>query len=150
MEKRINFKKEEEQTNEPMDDTGGFSPDMRDIERKVDSYPYTPRKPVPRASINEDSFIGKMIQREKGVLDQEKRQYAILEDSLRKHCEKLEALAYIASGEPQMAVGDVLEMVNDFRKEFMGNKEIEDAFTKMEQTILESTIDSFQGQQRQK
>jgi hypothetical protein len=122
-----------------------------DIDQVIDSQ-QTTRTPVMMARVPEldaNSFIGRAIMKKKDMVDDEKRQLNHIKDVLQQHADELEALTYIASGEPQMAVCDVLEMVNDFKKEFGGNKPVEDAFTKMEQTILDSTIDSFQGSKQQ-
>jgi hypothetical protein len=136
--RRIRFREEEQTADENIN---------TDIDNVIDSQ-RTTRSPVmaPRApEVNANSFIGRTIVKKRDLVDDEKRQLNSIKGSLQQHCDELEALNYIASGEPQMAVVDVLEMVNDFKKEFGGNKSVEDAFTKMEQTILESTIDSFQG-----
>ena len=138
--RRIKFR-EEEQTAEDV---------TNDIDQVLDNQ-RTTRAPVlvPRApEVNVNSFIGRAIMKKRDMVDEEKRQLNHIKEALQQHADELEALNYIASGEPQMAVCDVLEMVNDFKKEFGGNKPVEDAFTKMEQTILDSTIDSFQGSKR--
>jgi hypothetical protein len=139
--RRIRFREEEEEKPEE-----NFNPE---IDRVIEQR--TTRTPVmaPRAlEMDANSFIGRAINKKHDMVDDEKRQLNNIKSALQQHCDELEALNYIASGEPQMAVVDVLEMVNDFKKEFGGNKPVEDAFTKMEQTILESTIDSYQGNKR--
>jgi hypothetical protein len=136
--RRIRFK--EEERNE--DDVNS------DIDQVLETKGGSGRTPVSMSrdpEINANSFIGRTIVKKRDTVDEEKRQLNHIKESLQQHCDELEALNYIASGEPQMAVVDILEMINDFKKEFSATKEVDNAFTKMEQTILESTIDSFQG-----
>ena len=137
--RRIRFRDEQN-----AEDVNAGIDQVIDTQRTTRTPVMVPRMP----DVDTNSFIGRAINKKHDMVDDEKRQLNNLKNALQQHADELEALNYIASGEPQMAVVDVLEMVNDFKKEFGGNKSVEDAFAKMEQTILESTIDSFQGSKR--
>ena len=88
----------------------------------------------------ESNVVSQMISEKKSVLTEEKGKLATLEKTIKKYCSEIEALEYIASGEPQMSIMNLLDMFQDFSDEIGDYESAQELLEEMEKTVLESTM----------
>jgi len=119
-----------------------FKPNIESIETEIDQQDLD--EPVEeRTQPVTSNFIMDRIGEKKKLVGQEKKQINDLEQNILKHCAELEALQYIASGEPSMAIMDLLEMIQDMRKDIKISDTPQSMLDEMEKVIIESTVESF-------
>jgi uncharacterized protein YPO0396 len=92
-----------------------------------------------------DNVVLQMITEKKEQLSQDKNELMSLETKIKKGCSEIEALEYIASGEPTMSIMDLLNMLQDFCNDAEKYEDAISLLEEMEQTILKSTIQSIKG-----
>ena len=88
----------------------------------------------------EKNVVMQMIAEKKETLVIEKSKLSVLEKTIKKYCSEIEALEYIASGEPQMSIMNLLDMFQGFNDELEKYPSAEALLDEMEKTVLESTI----------
>ena len=86
------------------------------------------------------NVVGQMIAEKKSILSEEKIKLSSLESTIKKYCSEIEALEYIASGEPQMSIMNLLDMFQDFNDEIGDYESAQELLEDMEKTVLESTM----------
>ena len=119
--------------------------------KPVDTYPLPEEEQ--EEVITEDHAIMKLIKSKKDTLDTEKLELKglqaevqsklkSLETKIRTHGDEIQALEYIASGEPTMTIMDIIDIINDFKND-RSYKTSEEVLEAMQKTILKSTIESI-------
>lgn len=93
--------------------------------------------------IDENNVVVAMINEKKESLLKNRREFQCLETRIKKECSEIEALEYIASGEPTMSIVDLLNMIQDFADNSDEYEDMTDMLDAMEKTILKSTMDSI-------
>lgn len=91
----------------------------------------------------EDNVVLNMIKEKRESLSQNKKELNTLKAKIERDCSEIEALEYIASGEPTMSIMDLLNMIQDFcdnADDYESNEQLLEA---IEQNILKSTIESI-------
>ena len=115
-----------------------------------DNFPLNEDQQEP---IDDNHFITKLINDKKDLLGSEKielktlqnqiqSQLKTLETKIKTHYDEIQALEYIASGEPTMTIVDIIDIINDFKND-RSYKNAEEVLNAMEKTILKSTLDSI-------
>jgi heterodisulfide reductase subunit B len=90
-----------------------------------------------------ENVVLEMINEKKENLARNKKDLVSLECKIKKDCSEIEALEYIASGEPTMSIMDLLNMIQDFVDTADEYNDVTEMLEDMSQTILKSTIDSI-------
>jgi len=94
---------------------------------------------------DDNNVVMQMIHEKRAKLSQEKKELSSLESKIKQDCSEIEALEYIASGEPTMSIMDLLNMLQDFCNDAEKYDDAISLLEDMEQTILKSTIQSIKG-----
>jgi hypothetical protein len=110
-------------------------PESQPIEKQVDM----------KLQEEENNVVMDKIKERKEQLKQERNQLKTLESKIKQHCSEIEALEYIASGEPTMAIIDLLNMIQDFKEDAEKYETPKEIMEEIEKTIMDSTIESING-----
>ena len=136
--------------------------DPEDIEKEIDAQhiqmnaQQDDKYPLPedlQEPIDENHVIMRLIQHKKETLGSEKielkglqnqvqTQLKTLETKIKTHYDEIQALEYIASGEPTMTIVDIIDIINDFKND-RTFKTPEEVLEAMQKTILKSTLESI-------
>lgn len=124
--------------------------DMNLPEKDGDAFPLQDDQ---SEAIDDNHVIMKLIKNKTDLLGNEKielktlqnqvqTQLKTLESKIKTHYDEIQALEYIASGEPTMTIVDIIDIINDFKND-RNYKTPEEVLNAMERTILKSTLESI-------
>lgn len=110
--------------------------------------PQQPEFPIPeepeeeKPMEEENTYLTQMINEKKGKLNEERTNINDLRKKMEQHVKEVEALQFIKTGDPTIAIADLLEIINDYKKTD-GEKRAEHVLTDIERSLIKSTIDGM-------
>ena len=124
--------------------------------KKKDTYPpaqqpqqeqYIPQGPdLPHAHSpppqQQNTYLSRMIEEKKAELNNEKMQMEQLQRKMEDDVKEVEALQFINSGDPTIAIADLLDIIDEYRRDD-GEKIARDVLGDMERSLIKSTMNGM-------
>lgn len=97
---------------------------------------YAPEEP------DESTYLAEMIGKKKRTLDEERENLNKLRHEMEEHVKEIEALNFIRTGDPTITIADLLEILDDYRKND-AEKSAKELLDDIEKSLIKSTIDGM-------
>jgi biopolymer transport protein ExbD len=88
------------------------------------------------------NYLSRMIEQKKAKLSNERAQIDEMRRKMEEEVKEVEALQFIMSGDPSLSIADLLEIIDDYRKND-ADKSATEVLDDMEKSLIKSTINGM-------
>lgn len=88
------------------------------------------------------NYLSTMIAQKKRTLNEEQSNINKLREKMEEHVKEVEALQFIKTGDPTISIADLLEIIDDYRKND-ADKSAAELLDDIEKSLIKSTIDGM-------